>query len=535
MYNNYLNKKPRKTTTLIVIIIMLTTALHAQQFKSYYDFDIISKNTALDSISVILNKTKKASQTDNNKNLLVRCLITESAYSRFTLQYNDAFKRAGEALFLSEETKNTDLIAKSHEELGVLSYMFKQDDDAGFHFKKAHSFYKAALKDQKSDSLDLLKSHYNLTMYYQRTFNAELLKKHIDSCTILSKKLHCYKTYQIYLDEKKASIAEWQQNYHTAIGLLQNSEAKIKALKPEAFKIHENFLTILYARMASTYRKENKVELAKQYFEKALNSPDYFNEVTFYRAFINTQYADLLFSEGHIEKAYEKLKQASLINHQYLNPRNDNNAGFLTVRNQYQEQINAKNKQISTQKIQLAKSTQEALQTRILLFVVIFITIIIGLIIRSRIRLIKHQKVEKSSQELIDIKNKELTTNTLQLIEKDAIIKKLSTYLKNKDNDPSAKALIKSIENQSESLWDAFNKRFTAQNIGFYERLQEKVPNLSAADLKVCALIKLNFTGKEMAYLLGISLGSVHVARHRLRKKMKLDRDKNLTNFINSI
>ena len=64
---------------------------------------------------------------------------------------------------------------------------------------------------------------------------------------------------------------------------------------------------------------------------------------------------------------------------------------------------------------------------------------------------------------------------------------------------------------------------------------KKKVPDLSAADLKVCALIKLNFTGKEMSHLLGISLGSVHVARHRLRKKMNLNRSDNLTNYINSI
>ena len=74
-----------------------------------------------------------------------------------------------------------------------------------------------------------------------------------------------------------------------------------------------------------------------------------------------------------------------------------------------------------------------------------------------------------------------------------------------------------------------------ALNENFYDRLQQKAPDLSSADLKICALIKLNFSGKEMAHLLGISLGSVHVARHRLRKKMDLERDVNLTNFINSI
>ncbi|MCK0189955.1 hypothetical protein [Arenibacter sp. F20364] len=99
----------------------------------------------------------------------------------------------------------------------------------------------------------------------------------------------------------------------------------------------------------------------------------------------------------------------------------------------------------------------------------------------------------------------------------------------------STRTLLKSIEKRSVNLWDDFNNRFLSQNEGFYQRLLEKVPDLSSADLKICALIKLNFSGKEMAYLLGISLGSVHVARHRLRKKMDIRREINLSTYINSI
>ncbi|MBU2951002.1 hypothetical protein KO493_09855 [Tamlana agarivorans] len=522
-------------TFIIILNLSITTLLHGQQFKTYYDFGIIQKNTDLDSVTVILNNVKKEAKVTNNKHKLIHYLITKSAYGRFTLNYDDTFKNAGEALFLSEEIRDTLLIAKAHEELGVLSYMFKQDAEAGFNFKKANKFYNVAFNQGTCSTLDVLRSYYNLIMYNQRISDDRRLKTLMDTCDSLAKEVNKFDVYQIYLDEKRASIEERNNNYHTALGLLQNSVSKIQNLKPKAYHFHKNFLTILYARIGSIYLKKNNPELAKQYFEKSLNAPDYFNEATFYRAFINTQYAEVLFNQEHYNEAYKKLKEASLINDQYLNPRNDNNAGFLTVKDQYKEQIDAKNKQINTQKIALAKRTQEALQSKVLLFIVLFVSVIIGLIIRSRIKQQKHQKIERSSQDLIDIKNKELTTSTLQLIEKEEIINKLSNYIKNNDKSASSKPLIKSIENQSESLWDAFNKRFVSQNIGFYERLQEKVPNLSAADLKICALIKLNFTGKEMSYLLGISLGSVHVARHRLRKKMKLKRNINLTNFINSI
>ena len=218
-----------------------------------------------------------------------------------------------------------------------------------------------------------------------------------------------------------------------------------------------------------------------------------------------------------------------------MNPRNDRNREFLTVRNRYKDELVKKNEQLNFKSLELANKQQDILRFRILLFVMLFLIVVAGLIILTRIRSLKHQKKERDSKELIEIKNKELTVNTLKLIEKEEIIKKLSDYIKESNFDRNSKSLLKSIESSSESLWDAFNSRFKEQNVGFYERLQQKIPDLTSADLKLCALIKLNFSGKEMAYLLGISLGSVHVARHRLRKKMKLERRDNLTSFISSI
>ena len=56
---------------------------------------------------------------------------------------------------------------------------------------------------------------------------------------------------------------------------------------------------------------------------------------------------------------------------------------------------------------------------------------------------------------------------------------------------------------------------------------------LKQTDLKICALVKLNFPSKDMAKLLGISVESVHTSRHRLRKKLGLERNDNLEEFIN--
>ncbi|MEM6380985.1 MAG: helix-turn-helix transcriptional regulator, partial [Bacteroidota bacterium] len=66
----------------------------------------------------------------------------------------------------------------------------------------------------------------------------------------------------------------------------------------------------------------------------------------------------------------------------------------------------------------------------------------------------------------------------------------------------------------------------------FYRHLKEKFPKLTQGDLKLCALIKLNFSSKDVAKLMGISVESVHTTRYRLRKKLGLQREDNLTEYI---
>ncbi|MCW2118998.1 helix-turn-helix transcriptional regulator [Flavobacterium sp. 7A] len=235
------------------------------------------------------------------------------------------------------------------------------------------------------------------------------------------------------------------------------------------------------------------------------------------------------------KNAYLNLHESKLINDTYLNPRNEDTQGFLTIKNRYKDQLQNKNNQLRDQSLKIEKQNQALFRFRFFFFGIVLIAIILGLIFRSKMKTIKHEKEEEITKKQIELKNKELTANMLKLIEKEEIIQTLKSHLENANTDHNTKKVIQQLEKKSVSLWDSFNNQFMELNEHFYDRLQEKSPDLSAADLKVCALIKLNFSGKEMAHLLGISLGSVHVARHRLRKKMNLERDINLTNFINSI
>lgn len=69
----------------------------------------------------------------------------------------------------------------------------------------------------------------------------------------------------------------------------------------------------------------------------------------------------------------------------------------------------------------------------------------------------------------------------------------------------------------------------------FFKKLSDKYPMLTNTDKKLCAMLKMNMSSKEIAELTNISVRSVELSRYRLRKKIGLEREDNLTEWIHSV
>jgi hypothetical protein len=66
----------------------------------------------------------------------------------------------------------------------------------------------------------------------------------------------------------------------------------------------------------------------------------------------------------------------------------------------------------------------------------------------------------------------------------------------------------------------------------FFLNLEAAFPDLSAKEKRLCAMIKLGLSSKEIAAVFNIESSSVEVARHRLRKKLGLDPAAGLKEFL---
>lgn len=72
-------------------------------------------------------------------------------------------------------------------------------------------------------------------------------------------------------------------------------------------------------------------------------------------------------------------------------------------------------------------------------------------------------------------------------------------------------------------------------NADFHNRLHQKYPQLSKTEREICAYIKLNMSTKDIALIRKTTVNTLNVTRHRIRKKMGLERDEELVAALGEV
>jgi DNA-binding CsgD family transcriptional regulator len=83
--------------------------------------------------------------------------------------------------------------------------------------------------------------------------------------------------------------------------------------------------------------------------------------------------------------------------------------------------------------------------------------------------------------------------------------------------------------------WENFSIHFDKTHSDFLIHLKEKHPDISHNELKLSAYLRMNLTTKEIAQLSSISVRGVEISRYRLRKKLQLDSEVSLYDYLISI
>lgn len=149
--------------------------------------------------------------------------------------------------------------------------------------------------------------------------------------------------------------------------------------------------------------------------------------------------------------------------------------------------------------------------------------------------------VRENLEATINLKNAKVASSTVNLIHLNEIllsIKELISQI-DKKNEPNVNfSLLTKInklidhELQGDKQWNEFEEIFNQLHDNFMQRLKQSYPELTPRDMRLCAYLRMNFNTKEIAPLLGISVRGVEDTRYRIRKKLQLPSDTNITEFI---
>ena len=156
--------------------------------------------------------------------------------------------------------------------------------------------------------------------------------------------------------------------------------------------------------------------------------------------------------------------------------------------------------------------------------------------------LMLERKVALNLKNELETKKRELIANAMLLLQatekNNKMITELETLFEDVDNDKQKqlKLFVSKYKNNfiDESLKE-FNLRFVETNKDFYSKLKQRFSGLTVTERKLCALLNLDLTSKEIAVLTFQSQDSIYVARSRLRKKLNLDKGEDFATFFESL
>ena len=530
---------------LISFLVILGLELKAQD--SSIPLNISIKNTdtlapqqtisSIDSLKSVVSANLVKGDTLKSVWTLMKLM---DAYSH-QANYAQAYETIWSALTLMDNSKNK--VVKSHiyRRLGAMYSFNKRKKEALKYLQMSLDIMKEAVDKGTMPKAALANNYYTFSYTYRGLDEPEMAKKYLDSSLTYYGDIPD-KIALPFLKFEKSYVLREEQKYEEAMQTLAEIEPWFEQNTP-------SYLVLVYAYWAVLHKRQGNVDKTIEYYKKAISISDKYQSHIDFTPFIYEKLSEDYKRLGNYKEAYQSLDKAKTLNAKFFDGRSQNNIPLMEIKNEYRLEKERQQEVIRQQRMEkLEQQDKILLLQRIILGTSLVFVVVIGFVYVKHIRS-KHKAEKRLMQktkalemeqanELLETKNKELAASTLQLVEKDEFLKRLKTELRGEDGNVKVSEInrvLKSISVGNANNWEEFKLRFTDVNKNFYEKLNNTYPNLSQTDQKICALIKLNLSSKDMARLLGISTKSVHTTRHRLRKKMGLQRSDNLEELISAL
>lgn len=454
------------------------------------------------------------------------------------LNYSKSYDGYWKALLLADKIKHNELTADIYQEIGWLYSFYKRDEKALEYFNKSIKLRKKQFAKNESNAHFIASDYFSIVNLYRGNKDYKKAAQYLDSCVYYQAKLSP-KITSYYIIAEQAYLDAVNGNYNLAINKLNKCKEHFK-------HTDKTYLSVIHSLTADVYKMMKEYDKSILNYKASINLSENNKSHLNYKIKDYEGLKDIYVDLKNYKEAYYYLDKETALNNKIFGTTSENSKHLLEIKDNYR--LEKENQKDAMQKQLIANYEQEDkiwLLKSIILIILIISLVFYGIVLVKQIKnkhknekqiIAEKQKLKtQKANEVLELKNKELTQAALRLIEKDEFIaglqKKIETAGENVNKKVVLRAL-KTFQGTPSKNWTEFEARFTTINQSFYENLRIKYPKLSQTDQKICALVKLNFPSKDMSKLLGISVESVHTSRYRLRKKLGLKREDNLEDFI---
>ncbi len=317
---------------------------------------------------------------------------------------------------------------------------------------------------------------------------------------------------------------------------------------------NELFKSEILRDMGEAYIGLNQYDLALQSLNSSLMIAEKFGMKERKYDALNSL-TELYSKMGNFEKAFEYSQTLSVFNDSLIKLHNDNEIAEIKTR------FETEKKEQEIVKLNNEKKYSRLVNIFLICFSVMLLIIVFFIFFSLKTRISKNKEISNFEQSLVERKltileleqtnleqtlkhsEKELVNMALYIVQKIDFLESLRKEIKTmeKDATSSNQEITKKLSSlishnlRLDKEQVDFQLHLEKVNQSFYKKLEQKFPKITANELKLSALLRSNFTSKDIATIYNISPSSVDMNRYRLRKKFNLPSEENLSHFLKNI
>jgi tetratricopeptide (TPR) repeat protein len=464
--------------------------------------------------------------------------------------WNRAMDFYFDALALAETYRFDLEKAMIYNNLGTVHYRRNELEKAEFYLLKAIEInQKADIKKELFNNYNNLAGVYINRKEYNQALNYSLLAiQQLDYNT----DIYAYYSMQTNI----GSIYLMKRDYKLALSYLLNAmeQQEKYGLSPD--------LVQTYTSYSYAYEMLGVADSARLYMKKALYLAGNLNNKHI-ESRILLEAASYYDRNGKPIQAYQAIKEAYTINDSISMIDNQQKTNDL-------ERMYAAEKKIRENELLIKNITLQKLASDRLWIISASVALLLIFVIWYLFNHSKNKEKKQKNEELlaqqqnalyekekelqkqreeeltytIDQKNRELTSHTLYMIKNNELIAELKNELKQlllelnskeRQGKEHVRLLLNKLSQQhSTDNWGEFSYYFEKVHPSFYYNLEKRYPDLTPKEKRLCAFLELGLSSKEISAITFKEVRSVESARNRLRKKLGINQDDNITEFLHN-